>query len=746
MDPEALKHYLADSPPTVVPLAIKPHFEALNDQQKLYSHYLSMSAYPTPAHLPVIVGGGSPELCRAAVHRQDASETREDICVVKLSYACFAGTRIVLRQISPESEHIYDFIVTLHRHYNGDWKKAQKDAGLSDDELNAFLDYAAQFLGNAGNYKSFGDSKFIPRLESRQLKALATLTPESLQLYEKFKNDIFADKHVGTMHLGYPDAGHLSTYYPDSPDITKEEITIISDFLENKRLLPENTRIRKTKDGFDVLIASSLDSPSQDQRDIKESEWELDGKLKGKKLKLVFGDYSKEMATIADAIKKARQYASNDTEKSMLDAYEKSFTTGSLEAYKDSQRFWIRDKGPMVETDIGFVETYRDPHGIRGEWEGFVAMVNKERTRAFGKLVEAAPSLIPRLPWEKEFEKDKFLSPDFTSLEVLTFAGSGIPAGINIPNYDDIRQKEGFKNVSLGNVLSAKAPNEKIPFIKDSDDEVYRKFRDPAFEVQVGLHELLGHGCGKLLQETSPGEYNFDIKNPPISPLTNKPITTWYKPGQTWGSVFGPVAASYEECRAECVAMALSCDFDILKIFGFGSGETDINGEAGDVLYAGYLSMARAGVAALEFWDPKSRKWGQAHMQARFSILRVFLNAGKEFCELEYTKDDLSDLTIRLERSKILSLGRPAVEKYLQQLHIYKATADVENGTKMYNDITHVDDFFADKVRPVVLAKKQPRKVFVQANTVVEGDKVALKEYEATAEGMIQSYADREYI
>lgn len=156
--------------------------------------------------------------------------------------------------------------------------------------------------------------------------------------------------------------------------------------------------------------------------------------------------------------------------------------------------------------------------------------------------------------------------------------------------------------------------------------------------------------------------------------------------------------------------------------------------------------MARAGVAALEFWDPKSRKWGQAHMQARFSILRVFLNAGKEFCELEYTKDDLSDLTIRLERSKILSLGRPAVEKYLQQLHIYKATADVENGTKMYNDITHVDDFFADKVRPVVLAKKQPRKVFVQANTVVEGDKVALKEYEATAEGMIQSYADREYI
>jgi dipeptidyl-peptidase-3 len=67
------------------------------------------------------------------------------------------------------------------------------------------------------------------------------------------------------------------------------------------------------------------------------------------------------------------------------------------------------------------------------------------------------------------------------------------------PNYDDIRQAEGFKNVSLGNVLSARATNEKIPFIAEADLEIYKKYRDASFEVQVGLHELTGMQLGTII-------------------------------------------------------------------------------------------------------------------------------------------------------------------------------------------------------------------------------------------------------
>ncbi|KAH6636664.1 peptidase family M49-domain-containing protein [Chaetomium tenue] len=706
MNAQELSQYLADAPPSVVRLEIEKHFTALSDQQKRYAHFISR--------------------------------------------ASFAGNRIVLRQVSPESEHIYDLILALHKTAGGDWKALAEKANIDEQGLSAFLEYAAQFLGNSGNYKSFGDSKFLPRCDESVFASLASTSPEAEAHYKATNGAIFSSDKQGLLHLGFTDEGHLTTYYPDSAEITKDEIAAVSKWMEDKGLLPENTRLRKTKDGvFELLIASATTSVPSNGGDIgKDTEFVIsEGPLAGKTLKLVYGDHKKEMDAIAGFIRKAADNAENETQKKMHLAYGDSFHGGSLLAFKDSQRHWIRDQGPMVECNIGFIETYRDPAGVRGEWEGFAAVVNLERTRAFGELVRSAPELIPLLPWSTDFEKDKFLSPDFTSLEVLSFAGSGIPAGINIPNYDDIRQQEGFKNVSLGNVLSAKAPDEKIPFIADSDLALYQKYRDAAFEVQVGLHELTGHGCGKLLQETSPGVFNFDSANPPISPLTGKPITTWYKPGQTWGSVFGGVAGAYEECRAELVAMHLSCEFSALKIFGFGDGTVDMDGPAGDVLYISYLGMARAGLTSVEFWDPKSQKWGQPHCQARFAILKSFLEAGDDFCQLVYKNDDLSDLTIKLDRSKILTSGRKAVADFLQKIHIYKSTADVETGTKFFADMSGVGlEYWGTKVRDVVLKNKQPRKVFVQANTYLDEatGQVTLKQYEPSLEGIIQSWAERE--
>lgn len=273
--------------------------------------------------------------------------------------------------MSPESEAIFDFIIELYKAFNGDWAAAQKKAGISVDDLKHFLEYSAMFLGNCGNYKGFGDAKFVPRCDEKAFAALAATSPKAESHYKLTGGAIFSSNNSGLMHLGFLDEGHITTYYPDSEGITQAEISAVSEWMREQKLLPENTRLRKTTDGvFELLIASAVTSVPAEGGDIgKKTVFDIEsGPLKASQIKLVYGDYSKEMITIAQYHKKAAENSANDNQKQMQLAYAQSFESGSLEAYKNSQRFWIRDKGPMVESNIGFVETYRDPHGVRGEW------------------------------------------------------------------------------------------------------------------------------------------------------------------------------------------------------------------------------------------------------------------------------------------------------------------------------------------------------------------------------------------
>jgi dipeptidyl-peptidase-3 len=67
------------------------------------------------------------------------------------SSAAWLGTRIILRQVSPEASSIFDFIIELHHSCSGNWNSLIGDE-LNSDELQAFLTYMATFLSNIGNY------------------------------------------------------------------------------------------------------------------------------------------------------------------------------------------------------------------------------------------------------------------------------------------------------------------------------------------------------------------------------------------------------------------------------------------------------------------------------------------------------------------------------------------------------------------------------------------------------------------
>ena len=82
-------------------------------------------------------------------------------------------------------------------------------------------------------------------------------------------------------------------------------------------------------------------------------------------------------------LEKAMQYAANDNQRDMIAKYIESYQTGSIPAHKDSQRAWVRDKGPVVESNMGWIESYIDPENARAYYEGWVAIVDKEKSRKF---------------------------------------------------------------------------------------------------------------------------------------------------------------------------------------------------------------------------------------------------------------------------------------------------------------------------------------------------------------------------
>ena len=88
---------------------------------------------------------------------------------------------------------------------------------------------------------------------------------------------------------------------------------------------------------------------------------------KGTTFEIQYGFLGNFLDRVVLDMKNVKLYSSNEHQSKMHEAYIQHFTNGDLNLHKTSQRHWIKDVGPIIETNIGFVETYLDAQGVRAE-------------------------------------------------------------------------------------------------------------------------------------------------------------------------------------------------------------------------------------------------------------------------------------------------------------------------------------------------------------------------------------------
>lgn len=262
-----------------------------------------------------------------------------------------------------------------------------------------------------------GDQKIIPKVSPEFFQKLAAVSVRATELYKVIEHALFSKPPFS---LGYPSDTTTSAYYPGPARITKDEISLISRVMQEHQIYPENTRLRKT------------DTSGQRVYDILQASVETDAEpiilttdITGDVIRLIRGDHAEELSKICACLTEAAKFAASPRQRLILNQYCENFRSGDLHIYRESQRQWIADRAPRVENIFGFVEPYRDPQGIRAEWEALVAFPNAEETELLTKLVKQSKTFIRRLPWAKDatdndgqgpFEKEDFDPPDFASI------------------------------------------------------------------------------------------------------------------------------------------------------------------------------------------------------------------------------------------------------------------------------------------------------------------------------------------
>ena len=378
-------------------------------------------------------------------------------------------------------------------------------AGINPNVLSKITQFTKLFWGNRGNHNELTSQKFLPTFTFDELKQAA----------------IVAHRH-----------GAMKTPYADLPAIMtvarlNTELNDLRSSLFDPNFEPMLTA-KNPEGGKDIIQASSntfYEGVSMEDLKNFHDEHPLNSRVtkdKDGKLqefvyragtpdgKIPFGLYATYLKRANGYLAKAQEIAPLWQARVIRDLV-RYYQTGDPKDWLQFGADWVQSNA-QVDFANGFIEIYRDARGAKGSSQSFVSITDAAVTATMLKLAENASYFEKKAPWAAQYKKQAFKPPLIKAVETLIETGdfAVTTIGDNLPNENEIREHSGSKNFLFTGSQRAlrNIGGHKIAGAFGATPEIIarnEKYGDEASDLLVALHEVIGHGSGKLSERLKQG-------------------------------------------------------------------------------------------------------------------------------------------------------------------------------------------------------------------------------------------------
>jgi dipeptidyl-peptidase-3 len=376
---------------------------------------------------------------------------------------------------------------------------ASHASGIDRTALKKITDFAKLFWANRGNHNENTSQKILPEFTIEDLQKAAD---------QAFKN--------GAFRSTYGDLPALNL-----PQQVNKEVLELKDALFNPEFEPMITA-KSPRAGKDIIQASSntfygpgvtladlanfkehypLDSTVMKDKNgrLSEQVWRAgtpDGSVPP-------GKYAGYLKKAIESLQKALAAAEPQQAKVIGDLIH-FYQTGAPADWLTFGADWVRNNA-TVDFANGFIEVYRDARGAKGSSQSFVTATDKPLTDTMNKLANNAAYFEEKAPWLDAYKKKSFTPPVVKAVEVLIETGDFQVStiGDNLPNENEIHEKYGTKNflfTASSRAFDEASGHKSIREFGATPEIIERdiKYGQQAEELLTALHEVIGHGSGKL--------------------------------------------------------------------------------------------------------------------------------------------------------------------------------------------------------------------------------------------------------